>query len=647
MINGKKLIALCTSRIYDPQIHGFIEKLNERLQEKEFSLLIFAINSDIYWDEDRPAAEKYVFDIIPYEYLDAVIIMDEKIKSHRIAEKIISCSNQAHIPVIICDGHYKGASSIRFDYEKGFELICRHIIEDHKVKRPHMMAGQPYNDFSNRRIDVFKKVLADNDIDFDDSMISYGYFWSDPCRVATQELLDRGNLPEAVICANDAMAITVSEMLQEAGYKVPEDVIISGFDGYDAIFFASPKISSSSCDIILLADATADVIFESIQNKEIQERFITPVLIPNESCGCPEYNAHPDMLQDWFRESFSRHNDDNRVLQMMSSFMQTSQSLGEMLSHLDCYKTEHSLIVVDRNCFNGSENYFADNNNQKKKDFVLIYDSEFADRYKENTFNLPESSFDRGLDSSENVLTPSIRDRILELTESGYPIIFNSLNVMNKPFGFICYYFPDSYINNYSNTMTVTGSVSNGIGGYINMEYQRTLLKQMDEMYRHDPLTGLLNRMGFQNEFKRICQKGTYGNSEITVIMSDLDGLKYINDHFGHADGDNAIEKVAKALHGAVPENSLSTRFGGDEVFSVIFGKCDPDAIISKIDGFLENYNMLSGRPYKVETSSGYITTTLDENFDITQAVKDADEKMYNVKSSKYAARGRNVYTSP
>ena len=127
MINGKKLIALCTSRIYDPQVHGYIEKLNTRLQEKGFSLLIFAINSDIYWDEERPAAEKYVFDLIPYEFIDAVIIMDEKIKSHRQAEKIVARSNAAKVPVIVCDGHYEGASSIRFDYEKGFELICRHI----------------------------------------------------------------------------------------------------------------------------------------------------------------------------------------------------------------------------------------------------------------------------------------------------------------------------------------------------------------------------------------------------------------------------------------------------------------------------------------------------------------------------------------
>ena len=101
MINGKKIVALCTSRIYDPQIHGYIVKLNERLRAEDCTLLIFAINSDIYWEENRPAAEKYVFDLIPYNYIDAVIIMNEKIKSRKIAEKIIKKSNEHDVPVII------------------------------------------------------------------------------------------------------------------------------------------------------------------------------------------------------------------------------------------------------------------------------------------------------------------------------------------------------------------------------------------------------------------------------------------------------------------------------------------------------------------------------------------------------------------
>ncbi|MCR5292660.1 MAG: hypothetical protein K6E28_07245, partial [Eubacterium sp.] len=66
MINGKKIIALCTSRVYDVLVYGFIKKLNETLQKENAYLLIFAINSDIYWDESAVCAETYVYDIMPY-----------------------------------------------------------------------------------------------------------------------------------------------------------------------------------------------------------------------------------------------------------------------------------------------------------------------------------------------------------------------------------------------------------------------------------------------------------------------------------------------------------------------------------------------------------------------------------------------------
>lgn len=636
MINGKKLVALCTSRVYEPQIHSFIVKLNERLREEDYSILIFAINSDIYWEEDRLATEKYVFDLIPYEHIDCVVIMDEKIKSHKIANKIIDKASAHKVPVVVADGRYNNASCINFDYEDGFEQIVRHVIEHHNVKRPHMMAGQPNNEFSNRRIDVFKKVLAENGIPFDDSMISYGYFWADPCRDATNELLKRDEMPEAIICANDVMAITVSEMFADAGYRVPEDVIITGFDGYDEIYFTSPKVTSVSCDIIFLADATADVVLETIKDGEVHNRNITPKFIPNESCGCPEYSEHHQALRDLFNESFARHNDDNRILQQVTSSMQISHTLGEMVSYLDCYKTENLLCVVDRNCFDTDYNYFTDElNDSRPKEFAVIYDSDYPKRYKPDTFVLPEKSEEQ----SEDVLSLPFRDRILELMESGYPLIFNALDYMNRPFGFNCYYLRNYYISNYTNTMNVTNAVSIGIGGYVSIQYQSALLGRMDEMYRHDALTGLYNRIGFQNIFKKMCRKPEYKNNTITVIMSDLDGLKYINDTFGHAEGDNAISVVARALDNATPEPALSVRFGGDELFSVIFGDCDTEVITKKISGYLKTYNEQSGKPYVVSASCGSMSTVLDDSFNITHALKEADDKMYIIKKNRPGKR--------
>ena len=67
-----------------------------------------------------------------------------------------------------------------------------------------------------------------------------------------KELLKEGNLPEAIVCANDNMAIAVSDELQKAGYRIPEDVIVTGFDGERKCLFKSPSISTVTVETVPL-----------------------------------------------------------------------------------------------------------------------------------------------------------------------------------------------------------------------------------------------------------------------------------------------------------------------------------------------------------------------------------------------------------
>ena len=115
MIGDKKLVALCTSRIYDPQVHGFIQSFNDEIRKRGMRLCIFSINMDIYWEEDKLTADTAVFDFIPFDKTDTIVIMDEKIKSHRVAERIIRSAGEHRVPVIVIDGSYPGCVSIRFN----------------------------------------------------------------------------------------------------------------------------------------------------------------------------------------------------------------------------------------------------------------------------------------------------------------------------------------------------------------------------------------------------------------------------------------------------------------------------------------------------------------------------------------------------
>jgi len=266
------------------------------------------------------------------------------------------------------------------------------------------------------------------------------------------------------------------------------------------------------------------------------------------------------------------------------------------------------------------DNYFFDSvgNERKMEDYSIEYDSTVSpylvERQVDETLLRLENE-----DFSRKIMT-------------GYPLIFNTLDYMNTPLGFICYNYQDYDITKYSRTANVTNTISMGVGGFINMRYQNSLTKKVSDMFKTDALTGLYNRLGFSNAFEEIKDNQKLWGKDITVVMSDLDGLKYINDNFGHAEGDNAIKTAAEALKKACPENAICVRFGGDELFSVIIGECSIDAIILGIERFLEAYNRGSDKEYSVIASVGGNTFILDENFDMKYALRKADEEMYNMK---------------
>ena len=631
-MNEKKIVVLCTSRIYDPQVHDYIEKLNNSLKKDDHTLMIFTINSDLYWDEGNVTAETSVFDIIPYQSAEVIVIMDEKIKCHSVSQKIIDNAKKYDKPVIIVDGEYEGTARLKFDYAAGFEKVVNHVFEMRQIRRPHIMAGIPDNPFSDERIEIFKKVIGRHGFTFDDSMLSYGQFWAKPAIEATQKLIDSGNIPDAIICANDIMAINVCDVLKKNGIGVPHDCLVAGFDGYDEVFLTEPRITTASCTTPELADATAGMI-RRVEGKGFNDAVesvnVVPVLIPNESTSAPSFSGYDHSMLGRFNNKFYRHQDEVHIMHEVTTRMQMSKDPSEMVAQLkkliinDQDMVEDVSFVLNRRLMDTDNYFFAEKEDKiDPTEYTLVYDAKIAQE-------LIEKEVDETLLRSEN-------ERFKDKAKNGFPLIFNTIDYMNKTLGYICFAYNNYDITDYSRTANVSNTIGMGVGGYANMKYQAHLAEKIDAMYKRDPLTGLYNRVGFNNAFELVKNDREKYGQPVTVLMSDLDGLKYINDNFGHAEGDNAIATAAEALRTACPDDSLCVRFGGDELFAVIVGEHDVEQITAGILDFLNTYNASSGKEYTVMSSLGSNTTVFDESFDIKDALRLADEQMYELKKEHH-----------
>ncbi|MBR4555330.1 MAG: GGDEF domain-containing protein [Ruminococcus sp.] len=630
MIDNYKIAALCVSRIFDDSTHEIVSELNKNIIDKGYRLFVYHTCSDLYWDTLSEKGEAAVFDLIDMRTVDVLIICDDMIKNKRIIEKLIDKAGIFDVPVIIIDGKYRGTITIGFDYRKGFEDVVRHVVEFHGKRKLHFMAGIQGNPYSDERIRVFAKVLKDNGIPFDPTkMLSYGDFWAGPASAATEKLLERGELPEAIICANDAMAIAVCGALSNAGVRVPDEVIVTGFDGIMDINFTSPRITSSLCCYGDLAQKIAGLLSLGREElmKETEFRIKTRLAI-SESCGCRGSGLiNPAMHLTDLNTRFYRYREEEKTLNEIGVRILSGTSLKSAANEL------RSPILYNMRCMLRNEvideridPFETDSDRSFGETLCVFFDSDAPGPFAPHDF--PAKSIIPGLD---------------EVLEAGYPLIITAISFLDVPLGYVTFSFRSYDISNYGKIPQVVNVLNNSIGGYRNLRYQQYIIKKVEELSQFDQLTGLYTRGGSQRVLDRLISKLRDQRRPITVIMSDLDNLKYINDNFGHNEGDFAIRAVASALKASCPDNSVCIRMGGDEMAAFIATSAPMEDIKAEFEARLKTISKNAGKPYPITASIGVYRSSKELIPSFEEMLRSADEIMYAVKAEHRKNRDKLI----
>jgi diguanylate cyclase (GGDEF)-like protein len=102
-------------------------------------------------------------------------------------------------------------------------------------------------------------------------------------------------------------------------------------------------------------------------------------------------------------------------------------------------------------------------------------------------------------------------------------------------------------------------------------------VEQLDRLAHQDSLIDLPNRRGFMRALERLIDRVKRYDEKAAMLFVDLDGLKAINDTFGHQAGDQALIQVARLLSGGSRKSDLVARLGGDE-FGILLGHADEDS---------------------------------------------------------------------
>ena len=166
-------------------------------------------------------------------------------------------------------------------------------------------------------------------------------------------------------------------------------------------------------------------------------------------------------------------------------------------------------------------------------------------------------------------------------------------------------------------------------------------VNKLEKLYVRDTFSGIYNRNGFINATDSIYRQCVENKTPIMLMFIDLDGLKRINDTYGHDMGDKAISSIANVLREVCTRNEVFCRFGGDEF--IIFASDADDyyasELTARINESIGEINRGGSTPFELSASTGYVIAVPDADSDLFKFVMQADKKMYIDKRRKKQRR--------
>ena len=175
---------------------------------------------------------------------------------------------------------------------------------------------------------------------------------------------------------------------------------------------------------------------------------------------------------------------------------------------------------------------------------------------------------------------------------------------------------------------------------YKNNDHIGKLIGKLENLRIKDVLTGMLNRRGFDDQ-SRNALSNLHGRQLVCTIVIDMDGLKKINDDYGHYEGDRAIKTLAKIITRCADSGEIAGRAGGDEfyIFAADYSETRLNRFIERMKDMIAEYNLSNRRDYNIDFSYGAYMTETDSYGQIEDFLKISDERMYQQKMTKPGRR--------
>ena len=600
--------------------------------QSDIDLYIFHSFGNFSKDEKHNAGEYNIARLPDFSEFDGILLDLATVSQPGLTEEIIERAKSSGVPTISLLEYIPGLYHSGIDNYAAVTEMVEHLIRNHGCKKLNFIGGPEENKENQLRFKAYKDALYRHGIPFQEERTYHLNFEIETGLQAFSVFQEKDLLPDAFICANDNIAVGICLAAKEAGFSIPEDFLVTGFDNEDKASYCDPRITTvgfSKADVMYNAVSLLEKIWQGDTSTELMYAPVTHIF--QESCGCTPLNpadrgkyvidrivaeARQSDMQNWMMDL-------DRSLLDCSCYTELAERMQNWLTEHDC---GNIYLFMNPDIF-VSEKIDVLPEIPDDKFCTIGYPDEIALVYP-----IREDSFRFSL--KDSVFLPQA-----EAKDSQNIYQFCPLHFREREIGYLILENCD-YLLEHQFLFETLNSLRTAIEALYARLILRKMNKQLSQLYIHDSLTGLYNRMDYEKLALPLFQRCMAENKPVGIMFTDADHLKYINDTFGHDMGNLAISSIASILRQYCPPQSVSMRYGGDEFVSVI-PDCNKEEIQELIHTVQQQLHILASNSrvsFPIEASVGYVIAD-DPAFSLNEYINLADEEMYSAKKARNAER--------
>ncbi len=628
-MSGRKTFALFGSSLTSRFKRGLCRVFSVAAEEYDVDLVIFntygKLGTTNGFTEDY---ESEILDYFDLDQFDGIVFDAEGYNVDGMSETIERKLRALKCPVISISSFIEGFYNIRFDDSGGLRKMVEHFIDHHHFTKIGYFSGIPGHPDAVSRLSEFHSIMKERGLPEDGVGIFEGDFWFGKGMDAAHYFLSLPERPEAIVCANDYMALSLINSFRQLGIKVPQDIAVSGYDGTIEGQEYLPILTSVTRERLDIARKALKLLIDVSDGMEVNDfdLDVTPKQIYAQSCGCvPMDHQHiTDMV--------ARFHDDQR---MISVNIYESESAMVKLNKVDSVRKMEAVFAEDAVNFGDYSSFFL----------MVHTDPEGRPVYN-SSFSSPSGHFVPVIwvDKNQEYTTcPHEFDRTFFIPKADsdrcHVHYVMSVHFAEKLFGYSVVEMTgkdifNEFYNVWQHNLGVT------LNTLQKTDHINKLIGELEGMSITDVLTGLYNRRGFDDKSRKIISE-FHDTITVCTIVIDMDELKKINDRFGHHEGDRAIRALAEIIRRCCDSGEIAGRTGGDEfyIFAADYSESRLNRFIDRMKEMQAEFNRNNTCDYKLDFSFGAYLTDTNSFGQIEEFLKISDKRMYEDKMSK---PGRN-----